>query len=497
MTTSSSSKKVPPRLVVFDLDSTLTDAESLVELARLMGKEEEVADLTKKAMGGEIPFADALKHRVGLLQGLKLEKVEEAVKAIPLMEGAADAVQRLKGRGIKTGIITGGFESVALRVKEELGIDYVVANELMVAEGALTGEVRGPITNEGAKGEALDALCKELGIRLQECAVVGDGANDISMFEKAGLAIAFNPTDALEKVADVVVKEKDLRGILPHILGEPEMDELLKERSDLELKVKELRKEVAEKRSILRDLGNKKRDLINEIRTLNEAANKYRYSRDELNEGVRQFKIEREKSNEVLKSRMDEYKKLQETAPKGDFRIIQKEVNALEWKLQTSVLEIKKEDEIVGRIKKLKAELKGYENLIEFSKEMDKHRKTSRKAHESILKLSEESQQYHQQFLAEVTKIKEIEAKIDELNAKKDEIAPSLDQMKEELDRGSQRLKELDKEVEKSEAESGKVSVERTEREMKEKAKEVYDKFKKGEKLDLEDIYLLRRFNLV
>jgi phosphoserine phosphatase len=278
---------------------------------------------------------------------------------------------------------------------------------------------------------------------------------------------------------------------------EEELDRLLEERKDLDIEIKDLKREISKRRGILRELGKKKRDVIEVIKVRNREANKYRQLRDELNKKVKTHKKERERHNKKVKELAEEYKKLKETVPPGNFRAMEKEINALEWKIQTRVFEIKKEDELVDRINSLKMALKDYQEILKVAKEIDRHRKESKKVHKKILKLSEESQVNHEEFLKAVEKIKELEAKIDEFNKERDEVGQGLDELKEELKVLQAKGKELDKKIKDMEIEADIAVTEKSETELKEEAKVVYERFKNGEKLDLEDIYLLRRFNLV
>jgi phosphoserine phosphatase len=483
--------------VAFDLDSTLIDAESVDEFAKLLGKGEEVAKITDKAMKGEIKFEEALIRRTKLLKGLEYEKVLEATKKIPLMKGAKEAVEELKAHGIKTCVISGSFSVVAERVRKELDLDYAVANDLVVEDGVLTGEVEGPLMKEGAKGEMLVKIAKRAGVQLYDCAAVGDGANDVSMFEKAGLKIAFNSKPVLNKVADVIIEEKDLTRILPHVLGEVDIEKLRREREELRLKISRLRKDISAKRKILREIGQKKRKIIEEIKVKNAEANKAREARDELNAKVKAKKERRDKANEAVKKLLEEYKAAQEKAPRGDFKRMLREVQQLEWRLQTRVMEIKKEDAIVERIEKLRAQLKDYQDLIDLSKKIDKRRRESRRLHEQILSLSKESQYHHEKFLEKIEEIRRLEEELDGLNKEKEKIVPGLDEENRELQKLISARKKLNKEIKILEEEIELTTSKRSEKELKERAAEVYERFKRGEKLDLEDIYLLRRFNLV
>ena len=275
------------------------------------------------------------------------------------------------------------------------------------------------------------------------------------------------------------------------------MERLIKERDDLLSRVRQIKDDSSKLRSSVRELNDEKRDVINTIKTKNTEANSYRKERDKLNAKIKNFKTEREKENNAAKELIEKFKKLKEGTPGGDFRQMQKELSLLEWKVQTSVMEVKKEDDLVKRIETLQKELSGYKDLIELSKTIDKHRKRSQKFHQKILALSEESQKHHEKFLPVVESIKKLEGEIDEINKKKAESTPQLDKYNEGLGTYAKRLKEVEVSIKKIEVEAEAISAGATEKEMEDMAKTVYEKFKNGEKLGLDDIYLLRRFNLV
>jgi phosphoserine phosphatase len=203
------------KLIVFDMDSTLIDAETIDELARAAGVVSKVEEITKRTMCGGLDFEQALAERVKLLRGLSLETALDAVNQINLMPGAAELVLYVKSRGYKTAMISGGFTIAAERVGKALGIDFVVSNELLVKDGCLTGEVIGSVTQSDSKAKVFEELARFYNIRPEQCVVVGDGANDACIFEIAGFAIAFNPKPILREYADVVIKVKDLRAVIP------------------------------------------------------------------------------------------------------------------------------------------------------------------------------------------------------------------------------------------------------------------------------------------
>ena len=205
------------KLILFDLDSTLIKEETIDEIAALAGVEEEVKEITREAMNGKLNFGQSLEKRVSLVKGLPMEKVKELVSRLRLTEGAEETIKELKKRGYIVGVVSGGFTVATDRIKDILGLDYAYSNELIENDGILTGEVRGPIMDENAKGKILEEIAKKEGIDLKDTVVVGDGANDISMFKKAGLKIAFCAKDILKKNADVAIEKRDLREILRYV----------------------------------------------------------------------------------------------------------------------------------------------------------------------------------------------------------------------------------------------------------------------------------------
>jgi len=204
-------------LVLFDLDSTLIEEETIDELAKLVGVEEEVKKITKDAMNGKIDFEESLRKRVALLKGLPIDSVKELVSKLKITKGAREAIEELKNRGYVVGVISGGFNIVTERIKKDLNLDYAYSNELIVKDEKLTGEVRGRVMSPTAKGEILEEIARRENIDLKDTVVVGDGANDIGMFKKAGFRIAFCAKEVLKKNADVVIDRRDLREILKYV----------------------------------------------------------------------------------------------------------------------------------------------------------------------------------------------------------------------------------------------------------------------------------------
>ena len=202
------------KLAVFDFDSTLMDGETIDFLAAPLGLEKEVAAITERAMAGELDFFKSLVARVALLEGLPKSKVDEICATLPMMPGAADVVFGLKERGYKVICFSGGFRNATSPAAKRLGIDADFSNVLHDDEGILTGRVGGDMMFGFSKGDMIVRLQHLLGIDRTNTLVVGDGANDLSMFEHADTRVAFCAKPILKEQATHVVDTKDLREIL-------------------------------------------------------------------------------------------------------------------------------------------------------------------------------------------------------------------------------------------------------------------------------------------
>lgn len=206
------------RLVCFDMDSTLIQAEMIDELANVAGVGEQVRRITAMAMQGEIDFSESFRRRIGLLRGLDESVLQRIADSLPITEGAERLIRNLKDLGYKIAILSGGFSYFAGRLAKSLGIDYVYANELDIRDGRLTGEVRGPIVDGRRKAELLEKIAREEGIRLEQVIAVGDGANDLPMLSIAGLGIAFRAKPVVTERARHSIATVGLDGIL-YLLG--------------------------------------------------------------------------------------------------------------------------------------------------------------------------------------------------------------------------------------------------------------------------------------
>ncbi|HAG95800.1 MAG: phosphoserine phosphatase SerB [Pseudomonadales bacterium] len=211
------------RLVCFDMDSTLIEAEVIDELAKAAGVGAEVSAITELAMAGELDFTQSFKRRVGLLKGLDESVLEGIARNLPVTEGAEDLIRALKALGYKTAILSGGFTYFGRYLQQKLGIDYVYANELQIENGKVTGEVKGQVVDGQRKAELLKQLAEKENLNLQQVIAVGDGANDLPMLSLAGLGIAFRAKPLVKQSADHAISELGLDGIL-YLLGVRDRD---------------------------------------------------------------------------------------------------------------------------------------------------------------------------------------------------------------------------------------------------------------------------------
>ena len=202
------------RLLVADMDSTIIEGESLDDLAEIAGVGERVAAITARAMNGEIDFKGALRERVGLLAGLPETALDEAYGSVTLTPGAEALVRTMRAHGAFTALVSGGFGTFTSRVRQRIGFDHDEANTLEIVDGHLTGRVLVPILNRDGKAAALVRLCRERGLPTADALAVGDGANDLTMIQRAGLGIAFHARPAVRKTAPARIDHADLTALL-------------------------------------------------------------------------------------------------------------------------------------------------------------------------------------------------------------------------------------------------------------------------------------------
>ncbi|HZR64282.1 MAG TPA: phosphoserine phosphatase SerB [Terriglobales bacterium] len=211
------------RLVAFDMDSTLIQAEVIDELAKLHGVGKQVSAITAAAMRGELDFKQSLTRRVELLRGLSAEKLQNLIHTVQLADGAERLIATLKKLGYATAILSGGFDFFGRHLQARLGIDYVFANDLEIVDGSLTGKLASEIVDGKKKAELLELIAQKENISLDQVVAVGDGANDLPMLNIAGMGIAFHAKPLVRQSANHAVSHLGLDSIL-YLLGVRDRD---------------------------------------------------------------------------------------------------------------------------------------------------------------------------------------------------------------------------------------------------------------------------------
>jgi phosphoserine phosphatase len=198
-------------LIIFDVEGVLFDAEYLPILAEKINKDNEIWEITKKGIQGEINWEEGLKNRVDLLKGLSLETCQEVANSLPIMTGAKEVCSALKDAGWKLMAISGGFTIMTDRLKKELDLDYVYSNELIFKDGKLDGV---KINVDSDKSKSANIKIKEWNEKRENIVVAVDGANDIKLFDICGLGIAYRAQDIVKDLASVTLDDKNLSRII-------------------------------------------------------------------------------------------------------------------------------------------------------------------------------------------------------------------------------------------------------------------------------------------
>ena len=209
---------MPQFLVVLDVDSTLIENEVIELLAEEAGSLGEVADITFRAMNGELDFEASLRSRVATLRGLPFSVFTAVGKRVSVTNGVAEMVAGVQAAGGRVGVVSGGFHEVVDPVAEALGLNYWRANRLEVVDGLLTGGLVGPIIDAASKASTLKEWAADFGIPLSQTVAVGDGANDLAMMSITGLSVGFDAKAPVRDEADLIMDVRDLSQLLP-LLG--------------------------------------------------------------------------------------------------------------------------------------------------------------------------------------------------------------------------------------------------------------------------------------
>ena len=205
------------RLAIFDVDSTLIEQEVIDLLAAHTSHGAQVADITARAMAGEIEFDDALKERVALLKDLPSSIFSQVLEEISFSQGAEELLSTLKNSGYFVGVVSGGFHNILDELFAKFNLEFLRANTLEVIDEQLTGRILGPIVNRDGKAIALREFADAYQVPLMQCVAVGDGSNDLDMVKLAGLGVSYRGKPILNAAANVVITDPGLEQLLKYL----------------------------------------------------------------------------------------------------------------------------------------------------------------------------------------------------------------------------------------------------------------------------------------
>ena len=468
------------KLIIFDLDNVLMNGEAIDELGKIANVENQIAEITDKAMKGEIDFETSIQERVKLLEGVSVDDIVELRDKIPLTNGAEETIKSLKDNNYEVIIVSGSFHIIADPLKEKLGVDDIFTNTLIEEDGVLTGEVSGDLVS-GSKLDVVNNYIADKDISLEECVAIGDGANDISILEAAGVGIAFNAKPVVKEIADVVIDEDDLTAILPVIeakQSESDDEEIVEEESEesvdedvedvtaddvessdeesvddeTETSQGEQSDKILKEKAQIEDtkvefvladtiegVRQQKVEKEEEIAQIaddrehyNRVAKEQRKIRDELNDSLKEnlkkaieFRDQRNTVNKEVEAEKElrnkankDLKKLEFSSGKKDRVKIENEIKKIDKIIETRVLDIKKENQLVKNANDLRKQLTDIQEDESVKEEAQELRKLSEEEHEKVIALSEQAQAAHEEMLVYFRKTDDIRTAADEAHKK-------------------------------------------------------------------------------
>ena len=208
-----SERYITAGLLIMDMDSTLIQAETIDEIARVAGVGDKVSEITEAAMRGELDFTESLIARVSMLKGITVESIESVHECLHLTEGAENLLKKASSNGCYTALVSGGFTLFAEPIAKSLGFDTISANMLEIDKGKLTGKVQGHIVDSNSKLKTLNQLKKQLGLSREQIIAIGDGANDLPMLSAAGTGIAYHAKPKVQEQASAIINHNNLNAV--------------------------------------------------------------------------------------------------------------------------------------------------------------------------------------------------------------------------------------------------------------------------------------------
>ena len=552
-------------LVVFDLDNVIIDGEAIDEIGKLANVEDDIAAITEKAMQGEIDFETSIKDRVQLLEGTSIEDIEKLADELPLMPGACKTINCLKEKDVDVAIISGSFDVVADKVKDKLGVDTVYTNSFTVEDGKLTGEVTGPLVSGNKLDVLKDHVEKAgialenvvaVGdgandISMIESAGCGIAFNakdsvkeiaDVVVEEKDLCKVLCEILNQLttETVEDEIEEATEEEASEEEVVAEAAEEEATEEAVEEEASEEEATEEVAEEEAteeaaeeeapkeefvladtmegVRRQKDEKEAEIAKvaeEREEFNKTAREQRKIRDELNASLKEnlnkaieFRNERNEINkqveEAKKARNEanaKIKSLEWNSGKRNKIKIENEIKKIDKIIETRVLDIKKENQLVKNANDLRKQLMEIHEDEAAKGEAEELKKVSEKEHEKVIELSEKAQAAHEEMLKYFRKTDDIRTAADEAHKKFIEARRNASEKHEEFKAILSDIHVINKKLgsnkpKRRKSDNKGSSGSNKNREERQRAQEIFEKFKQGGKVSTEEILLLQKYNI-